>query len=120
MYPESQGAPLPERAGNATVCLITRLEAAMTPPANQAPSPHQHMLDKTRELAEEVRQTAERVHQQAQEAHRLTEIARQHSERARVLSRIGQAEARAAKASIDWSIDIALNHGTHPSLKEQG
>ena len=92
----------------------------MTRPANQARSPHQHILDKTRELALEVRQAAKRVHQQAQEAHRLTDIARQHAERARELSRVGQAEARAAKASIDWSIDLALNHGTHPSLKEQG
>ena len=67
------------------------------------------VLARAHELAEQVRETAERVHQEAQEARRLIQIARQQAERGWELSRAGREEARAAVASIKWSIDIAGN-----------
>jgi hypothetical protein len=84
------------------------------PPRDVKPQ-HLHVLDRARELAEQVRKTAERVHEQAKESHRLTEIARRHSKRGRELSKIGREEARAAQASITWSLDIAHKAGRRSS-----
>ena len=73
------------------------------------------VLARAQELAEQVRETAERVHQEAQEARRLIQIARQQAERGWELSRAGREEARAAVASIKWSIDTAGNGKRRPS-----